>query len=240
MAALLFAFLAGVLTTAAPCILPLLPVIVGGTIISPQSGSKDYKGPLLITLGLAVSIILFTLLLKASTSLLGVPQQFWQVLSGGIVLLFGLTLIFPELWTKLNLSQKADGLLHEASETKGAWGQFLMGAALGPVFNSCSPTYGLIVAVILPASFAQGFTYLLAYTLGLSLTLLMIGYLGRGVAMKLKVLANPTGAVRRVIGAIFILVGVLVLTGGDKAFQTYVLERGWYDSIAELEVPLPR
>jgi len=111
----------------------------------------------------------------------------------------------------------------------------LLGAALGPVFNSCSPTYALIVAVVLPASFTTGVLYLLAYSLGLASILLLISIFGRSLASKLKWLSNPNGLFKRIVAIVFILVGLAVLFGLDKRVQTYILENGWYDPVMRVE-----
>ena len=239
MALLVLAFIAGVLTVAAPCILPLLPVIVGGTIVRGGVRETHPWRPLAIVGGLAGSVIIFTLLLKASTALLGVPQMVWQTISGVIVLLFGLTLLAPGPWAQLmarsGLDARAHTLMNGAHGRSGYWGDVLLGAALGPVFSSCSPTYALIVASVLPASFGLGLAYLVAYAIGLGGTLLVIAYVGRAATQRLGWLANPSGALHKIIGLLFVLVGIMVLTGFDKTVQTYVLDQGWYDPIIKLE-----
>jgi len=238
MALFILSFIAGVLTVAAPCILPLLPLIVGGSAVAGKDTKRWYR-PLVITTSLAVSVIIFTLILKASTSLLGVPQTVWSTISGIIVLLLGLNLLFPAAWEKLMIATRlpitSNKLLGKTLTDKGVGKDILTGAALGPVFSSCSPTYALIVAAVLPASFAQGFLYLVAYALGLASVLLLIAIAGQAVVQKLGWLSNPSGWFRRVIGVLFIIVGLAVIMGADKKFQAYVLDNGWYDPIIRLE-----
>ena len=113
-----------------------------------------------------------------------------------------------------------------------------MGASLGPVFNSCSPTYAIIIAAILPASFIEGFIYLAAYAIGLSLMLLLIAYFGQGLVRKLGWATDPSGWFRKAIGTLFLLVGISLILGLDKEVQTYILENGWYDPIYNLEQKL--
>jgi cytochrome c-type biogenesis protein len=93
-------FVAGLLTVLAPCILPLLPVIIGGSI-----GGKNasFRRPLLITLSLATSLFLFTLLLKATTLLIDVPPAFFTALSGGIVAVLGVLMLFPRLYQRVTM-----------------------------------------------------------------------------------------------------------------------------------------
>jgi cytochrome c biogenesis protein CcdA len=89
----LLSFLAGILTILAPCVLPVLPVILAGSVTEKQ---KWY--PYIVSLSLGLSVVLFTVLLKASTALISIPQSFWKYLSGGILLVMGLIYLFPHVW----------------------------------------------------------------------------------------------------------------------------------------------
>jgi len=240
---LLLSFVAGILTVAAPCVLPLLPVIVGGSAVRADSDSgiaeRQWFRPVVIASSLAASVVIFTLLLKATTALLGVPQFVWQLIAGGIVVIFGLTLVFPVLWervmTMTGLQNRANAALDSSYRRGGVGGDILLGAALGPTFASCSPTYALILATVLPVSFAEGVLYIVVYALGLALALLLVAYLGSAFARKLGWLSSPSGWFRRLIGILFIVVGLVVILGLDKQFQTFVLDQGWYDPIKNFE-----
>lgn len=240
---LFLSFVAGILTVAAPCVLPLLPVIVGGSIVradaDPAHVERQWLRPLIIALSLAGSVILFTLLLKATTALLGVPQVVWQAIAGGIVLVFGVTMLFPQLWegvmSATRLQSRANSTMDRSYRRGGVGGDILLGGALGPTFSSCSPTYALILAVVLPVSFAEGVTYIAVYAVGLAATLFLIGLLGHAFVRKLGWLANPSGWLRKGVGVLLVLVGIAVLFGLDKDFQTFVLESGWYDPISNFE-----
>ncbi len=237
MALLVLSFIAGVLTVAAPCILPLLPIIVGGSVSGDDK--KSWYRPLIVTASLAVSVVVFTLLLKATTTLLGVPQMVWSSISGVIVILLGLNLVFPQAWEKLMVASRlpisSNKLLGKTVGQEGVGKDILTGAALGPVFSSCSPTYALIVAAVLPESFGRGLAYLIAYALGLASVLLLVAIAGQAAVRKMGWLSDPHGWFRRIMGILFIIVGMAVLFGVDKKIQTYVLENGWYDPIMRLE-----
>lgn len=233
-------FVAGILTILAPCILPLLPVIIGGSSLHDNAQAKvTLKHPLIIIISLVLSIVLFTLLLKFTTTLLGVSPAVWAFISGGIVLLFGINLLFPALWEKFMLKTgialRVNRTMGESQKNTGIKKDILLGAALGPVFNSCSPTYALIVAVILPTSFMTGLGYLLAYSAGLGLVLLLVSIFGRVLVHKMKWMSNPNGLFQKVIGILFIAVGLIIIFGIDKQIQTFVLESGWYDPIMQIE-----
>jgi cytochrome c biogenesis protein CcdA len=220
------AFIAGILTTLAPCVLPLLPVIVGGSIEKPSAEAR--KRAYLIAASLGASVIIFTLLLRATTALIDIPALTWQLVSGIILIGLGVVSIFPKLWdafsAKLSLQRRSDKRLVAARERGGALGAILTGAALGPVFSSCSPLYIYVLVTVLPASFGEGMLLLVAYTIGLCGTLLVIALLGQKAVGKARWIANPEGNFKRVLGIIFVLVGVAVILGLDKDLQFWILE----------------
>lgn len=223
---LLGAFIAGVLTTLAPCVLPLLPVIVGGSL--DQSSKRARRRAYLITASLGASVVIFTLALKASTALIGIPTSVWQWISGSILIALGLFSAFPAMWEyvsmRLSLQRRTAERLAAARQREGTTGAVLTGAALGPVFTSCSPLYGYVIVTVLPASFGQGIGLLIAYVVGLCGTLLAIALLGQRAIGAARWAADPHGWFRRGLGWIFIFVGIAIIAGWDKDLQTWVIE----------------
>lgn len=223
----LLSFFAGVLTVASPCVLPMLPVIVGS-----MAATQEKRKPLLIALSLSVSIVAFTLALKWSTTLLNIPSMVWASLSGGIIVVLGTTFLLPHLWTRLmitlRIEQHSQHTLQNSARVHSSWLQpVLTGAALGPVFASCSPTYFFILATVLPNNFAVGVLHLVLYALGLSVTLLCVALLGRRATQRMASLANPDGAFRRLLGIVLIIVGACIMTGIDKKIESVLLEKGF-------------
>ena len=113
-----------------------------------------------------------------------------------------------------------------------------MGAALGPVFTSCSPTLGIVLATVLPASAATGLLYLLFYVIGLSATLLAIAYAGQKAINKLQWASDPNGWFRRLLGVVFILVGIAIIAGWDKQLETYLIDHGLFIDSSKFEFNL--
>ena len=235
MLAVVGALLAGALTTLAPCVLPLLPVIVGGSIEDAVSDNasrgrpaRKWRGPLIIVTSLGLSVIGFTMLLKASTALIGVPPEVWQWVSGGLLVGLGVVALFPQLWDsvsmRLSLQSRSGERLTSARRRGGPVGDVLTGAALGPVFTSCSPLYGYVVVTVLPADITYGLVLLTAYALGLCGTLLLIAVAGQALVRRLGWAADPHGWLRRTIGAVFVVVGVLVITGVMKDVETWLID----------------
>ncbi len=145
--------LAGILTVLAPCILPLLPVVIGAS----ESGERRISNRAITVISaLSVSVIVFTLLLKVSTLFIDIPTAFWGWFSGSVVILVGLAMLFPSWWARVPYVNKISILSNKAVgagyQKQSSTGDMLMGFALGPVFTTCSPTYLFIIATALPAS----------------------------------------------------------------------------------------
>lgn len=241
---LLSSFLAGMLTSLAPCMITLLPVIVGNAALPSGDKKLDRKKPYIIAASLVVSVILFTVLLKASTALLGIDPSVWLYISGGIVILLGVSLLLPTLWVRisssLGLEKSSNKLLAGASRRSGLLGQILTGAALGPVFSSCSPVYALVLATILPVDFAVGMIYIVAFALGLGLALLLISLGGRKIITKLGWAVNPRGWFTRGLAILLIIVGLAIIGGYDKKFQTFVIDKLPFDVTDIEQILLPK
>ncbi|OGI92484.1 hypothetical protein A2933_01070 [Candidatus Nomurabacteria bacterium RIFCSPLOWO2_01_FULL_46_18] len=227
---LLISFIAGVLTVLAPCILPLLPVIIGHSITDTTPSRKRL---FVVVASLGISVILFTLLLKASSLLINIPQDFWKWISGGIIFLFGLTMVFPNLWEKFSfantLSIKSNKVLTTGYQKNSVWGDVIIGASLGPIFSACSPTYFVILATVLPVSFFLGIVYLFTYVLGLSLALIVVALLGERIMVKVGKVSDPRGWFKKIFGVIFILVAIAIISGYDKKLQISLLDAGFLD-----------
>jgi cytochrome c biogenesis protein CcdA len=233
---LLASFIAGLLTILAPCAITLLPVIIGGSV---QSGHK-YR-PLVVAASLGISIFLFGGLLKGLTEIIDFSPLFWRIVSGLLIIFVGLTLLFPLAWTKLAIKlklYKSEELLQKNATKEDFKSAILLGASLGPVFTTCSPTFLFIVAIILPQNFWTGMINLVAYTLGVVLLLLVVGYLGQTIVKKLKFAVNPNGWFKKIIAILLILVGAAVITGFDKTLESLLLDAGYSNGLLQIEESL--
>ncbi len=237
---LLGAFFAGVITVFAPCILALLPVIIGGSI---SGDVHDKRRPFIIAASLALSLMAFTILLKATTLFIAVDPIYITYVSGGIIVALGVVFLFPQLYEKFilafNLQAKSQQLLGKGSGKGPIVGAIITGAALGPVFSSCSPVYAYILATVLPVDFGFALILMTSYVLGLSIMLLLIGFIGQRFVKKLRFASDPKGWFQKVVAVLFIVVGLLVITGFDKKVQTYVSENTPFnfDSLSARLIP---
>jgi cytochrome c biogenesis protein CcdA/thiol-disulfide isomerase/thioredoxin len=221
---LLISLIAGVLTILAPCVLPLLPVIVGGSM---GGQTKDRWRPYIIAAALAGSIIGFTLLLKVSTLLIALSPNVLTDVSGGLLIALGAVAVVPEAWEwliiQLNWQAASQRFLGRGEQNQDKYiGPILIGVALGPVFASCSPTYAFILASVLPHSFVSGLIYLITYSIGLVVALLLVSLLGRKLISRFSWAVDTHSLFRRLLGVVFVLIGIAIISGQEIKIETWV------------------
>lgn len=220
--------IAGALTILSPCVFPLLPIIFGSSL----PGSSRIK-PYIIILSLTVSIVFFTLLLKVSTLLLSVPSMFWSYLSGIIIIFLSISFLFPNQWiafsAKIGFQNKTSTALQSAGKKEGVLGAILIGFSLGPVFTSCSPTFAYILATVLPQNFIIGLANLFGYSVGLTGLMLVIALFGKKAVSKFRWALDEKGIARKIMGILFLIVGIAIFTRLDKVFEIWLLDIGFFD-----------
>lgn len=227
--------ISGALSVLAPCVIGLLPALVGRSL-----GVGGRLTRALVVIGsLCASIFVFTLVLKVGSALAGVPFRTWQLIAGVILVLFGIATLFPGLWDRFaartGLATAGARGRDYGMRRQGVWGDAVLGASLGPVFSACSPTYAVIIAVTLPANFAEGALYLIAYLLGLAAMMLVVIMGGRAAVTKLGWSIDPHGWFKRILGVVFILLGVAIATGWDRELLGFAVSNGWFDWQLNLE-----
>ena len=230
---LFFAFFAGVLSVLAPCVLPVLPVLLWGGIAKQNS-----RSPYIILISSLVFIFLFTLLLKVSTLFIAVPNYIWTWISAVIILIYGFFMLFPQLWDRLKLlfsSSKPTASVKKQERKSGFWADVLLGASLWPIFASCSPTYALIISTILPQNLTMGIFSIFAYILGFWLVLAIVIYFGKEAVKKLNRYANPNGIFKKVIWVLLILTGVLILSWGFKWIEAKLVDSPFWKNLIRIE-----
>ncbi len=230
--------IAGALTILAPCIFPLLPILIGTSV----DGKADRNRAFTVIASLLISIAALTLLIHGTSNFFNIDEGVLRGISATILVLIGLVMLFPRVWekliAKLGLGTSSNKWLGKAMSKGGRSGDILIGAALGPVFSSCSPTYGVIIATILPADFAEGTFYLLWYLLGLGLMFALIAFLGRKFISKISWATDPEGWFKRSVGALFLLIGVSIFFGWDKDFEAWLLQFEFYNNLVNFELDL--
>ncbi len=223
--ALGLAFLAGVLTVLSPCVLPLLPIVLGA------AASQHRLGPLALAGGLALSFTAIGLFVATIGFAMGLDTGVFRTVSAVLLIGVGLVLLVPRLQEQFALaaapvSNWAGGYADNFTPG-GLAGQFGLGLLLGAVWSPCvGPTLG--AASVLAAkgeNLPQVALTMLAFGVGAALPLLLLGILSREALMRWRSRLMEGGkAGKTALGLILVAVGLLVATGLDKRLEAILVE----------------
>lgn len=218
---LVLSFFAWVLTIIAPCVLPILPIILWWSVINGQKSR-----PWVIILSFAISVLVFTLVLQFLVDQFGLQVSTLSKISAWILILMWLLFLFPSARQWVMEKTWLEHATNSMSWNSKSWliGDITTWAILGPLFNTCSPTFLILVSNILPESFAWGLVNILVYILWLSIMLALILYWGRAAIKKLKWFANPNGMFKKVLAVLLILVWVAIMFKLDKQVEIYLIQ----------------
>jgi cytochrome c-type biogenesis protein len=183
MASVLLALLAGVLTVAAPCTLPVLPLLLGASV-----GRTSGMRPLFILAGFVTAFAGATLLFSAITHILGFDQNTLRDIAAGLLVLFGLLLLWPRPFAALAARLTVSFGEHLTSDRRGNLGGFVVGTTLGLIWTPCAgPVLGSILTVIATSSDnGHAAALLVVYAIGAALPMLAIAYGGQAVTTRLR------------------------------------------------------
>src|SRR3990167_8203000 len=219
---LVFAFLSGLVTIFAPCIWPLLPIILS----SSTTGGK--KKPLGITLGIIVSFGIFTLTISYIVSLIPFDPTILRYIAVFVIGFLGLTVMVPKLTQILEgyVSKLSSSFRPVNTTGTGFTSGFITGISLGIVWTPCA---GPILATIatLAATQAVNFQIVLvtvAYLIGVGIPLYFFSLLGQSVFSKSRFLSKYTGRIQQIFGVIMILTAVAIATNYDRTLQARLLD----------------
>ena len=222
MLALGLALAAGVVTVASPCILPMLPVLLGAS-----WGRRDPRRPLFIVLGFVATFAATAFAFGVSTRVLGVSQDAVRGVAIAALGLFGALALFPRAFEKLApaLTPISDAAARlPQAQREGPLGALLLGASLGALWTPCAgPVLASILVLLASAPDASRAAPLLgAYALGAGIPMLAIAYGGQAASSRVRSLARHTGAMRRGFGALVLVTALAMLNEVDVAATAWL------------------
>lgn len=226
MASLGLAFLAGLVTTLSPCILPLLPMIAAAATGRHPLGLLGLAGGLVVaftTVGVAVS---------ASGHLFGISEPALRMVAGGIMAAFGVVLLssrLQELFARFasGLGHAGHGAMSNIQSDHPA-AQFAVGLLMGVAWSPCvGPTLGAAIALAAGGSgIPEATAIMLTFSLAAVVPLAGAGLVSRGVFLRNRARMAQIGHIGRIaMGISLLAVGLLVLTGVDKQLEAWLINR---------------
>lgn len=225
MGALALALLAGVLSTLSPCVLPLLPIVLGAAL------TEHRYGPVALAAGVAVSYVAVGLFVATAGFAIGLDQDIFRNVAAALLIVIGAVLLLPRLQAQLAVAAGPIGnWAHgqtDGMSRRGLGGQFALGLLLGAVWSPCvGPTLG--AASVLAAQgkdLGAVAVTMIAFGIGAAVPLIVLGMLSREALMHWRerlLQAGKSG--KYALGGILLAVGILIVSGLDKKLETVLVD----------------
>jgi cytochrome c biogenesis protein CcdA len=223
--ALALSFVAGILSILSPCVLPLVPIVLGAAVTAHPLGAVALAG------GLALSFTGLGLLLALAGFGLGIDAGMFRLAAAAIMVMLGAILVVPSWQARLTgagspVSAWADRHFGGFAAS-GLAGQLAIGLLLGAVWSPCvGPTLG---AASLLASQGQDLPRvtltMVVFGIGAGLPLVLLGLLSRATLMRMRSKLMSAGKLGKgLLGAAFILIGIAIISGADKRIEAALVE----------------
>jgi cytochrome c-type biogenesis protein len=214
------ALVAGVLSVMSPCVLPLLPIVLGA------AASERKWGPAALAIGLSISFVAVGIFVATIGFAVGLDADVFRHAAAVLMVAIGLVLMLPGFQAQLAV---ASGPIANWADTRfggvrsGTAGQFWVGVLLGAVWSPCvGPTLGAASLVAAQGrDLGQVGITMFAFGIGAALPLLAFGLLSREAMMRWRHQLASAGKYAKIgLGVLFVAIGVLVLTSLDKSIET--------------------
>lgn len=218
---LIFAFISGLITIAAPCIWPLLPIILSAT------ATGGHRKPLGVTLGIIISFALITLSISYIVKIIPFDPEILRLFAVAVIGLLGFTLFVPKLSGILEgYVSRLSGRFTVNNQGNGFLGGLVTGFALGLVWTPCAgPILATIATLAATAQVNSAIILItIVYVIGVGIPLFLFALIGRSIFLKSKYLSPYLGKIQQGFGVIMILTALLIFTNYDKVLQVKLLD----------------
>lgn len=220
-----FGFLAGLLSTLSPCVLPIIPILLG------SATNAHPRAPWALAGGLALSYAVIGTGLAWAGSALDLDTSIFRNIGAAILGLLGLVLMSGSL--QQHFASATSGIgdagnkLISRMRLDGLWGQFAIGLVLGVVWSPCvGPTLGAAVVLASQGSHLPQVAVLMGiFGVGAALPVVALAYVSRSAMMKMRgklMQAGKTG--KMLLGAIMIALAAMILSGADKPAEAWLVD----------------
>lgn len=215
-----FAFLAGLLSVLSPCVLPLIPIVLG------TAAAEHRLGPVALAGGLAIAFTAIGLFVATIGFTIGLDGDTFRRAGAVLLLLLGVVLMLPRLQARVATAAGPVGAWAEERfggfGSGGLSGQFAVGLLLGAAWSPCvGPTLGAASLMAARGEHLGSVALtMLAFGIGAAAPLMLLGFVSREALLRWRGgLAAAGRAAKVALGAVMVVLGLLVLTGLDKQVE---------------------
>jgi cytochrome c-type biogenesis protein len=208
---------AGILTVLSPCVLPILPILVG------RSLQSHRYGPIALVIGLVAGFAVAGSAIGLSANWVTALANGLRGVAIGLLLGLGLLAIFPT-WSYRLFSYLPMGRWLKEPPRIGLWGEFWLGSQLGLLWTPCAGPVlgGILVLAAVDHQVMGAFWLLVGYGIGAALPLLAIAYAGRAFSRRLLKLRSHSAKLQRIGGVAIAATAIAILLGWDVQVQLWL------------------
>lgn len=215
-----FGFVAGMLSTLSPCVLPILPLVLGPAM------TVHRLGVVALTAGLVTSFVCVGLFVATIGFAAGLDGDVFRTISAVLLAVMGVVLLSGALQQRFamaagGVSNAGNRMIQRLTPT-GLGGQYVLGLLLGAVWSPCvGPTLGAASLLAAQGRELSSVAFVMvAFGLGTAVPLLVVGSLSRQALLHWRgrmMGAGKTG--KLVLGGGALAVAALILTGTDHVLE---------------------
>lgn len=207
------ALLAGALTIASPCILPILPIVLG-TAVTKIGGASRIR-PLFIVSGFILSFAALGMLLASVSQSAVVAHETVRLAALVMLGLSGMAMLWrrPYDWVMARLREPLDRIGSGAGNaSSGHLGGFVLGMSLGAVWTPCAgPVLASILVLIVKAQDVGWSALLLTlYAIGAGIPMLAIAYGGQFMTTRVRLVTRHAQRLQQIFGALIVLTALAI------------------------------
>ncbi len=218
------ALLAGLLSTLSPCVLPIVPILLGSAM------SAHRRAPIALALGLAISYATIGTAIAWAGTALELNSELVRRVGAALLGLFALVILSSSLQQRFAAATSGIGNAGNRFLSRlhlsGLYGQFVVGLVLGLIWSPCvGPTLGVAIVLASQGKHLLGAAVLMGlFSVGAALPIVILGYLSRSAMMNARgTLLQAGRAGKLALGSAMLLIAITALSGTDRHAEAWLV-----------------
>ncbi len=208
--------LGGLLTAFSPCVLPVLPIVIG------RSLQTHRYGPIALVIGMMSGFAIAGSLLGITSLWFTSLANFMRYFAIAVLLVLGMLSLFPKL--NYLLLSKLPIPKFKQPERVNLLGEFFLGSQLGLLWTPCAGSVlgSILVLAAVENQVFSAFILLLFYGIGAAIPILLLAYSSRYFSKAFLRLRAHSQLLQRIGGLLISLTAIAIILGWDVKIQLWL------------------